>query len=277
LARAPTDQRLTRTGTVMGSPYYISPEQIRGTSALDARTDIYSIGVVLYELATGQKPFDEHDAFSTMKAHVEQMPVPPSEIDPALPPALNEIILTALSKEPEHRFSSADLFGESLERVKVGLGSTPIRRSWASYFSSCLGSSRTRRVGAGTLTLLLSIALGGDVANDPIILHPLSFALPKPPGPPSPGVDCDQGAGERRNLRPLHSSNTRDTSTVVPKYAPATEVPQREWQTRNPSSHRAIKKSHGNIFLRLFDKIAHPHRHAREDQPDNNARAGERE
>jgi serine/threonine-protein kinase len=226
LARAPEDQRITRTGAVMGSPYYTSPEQIRGTATLDARTDIYSIGVVLYELATGQKPFHEDDAFSTMRAHVERMPVPPVEIDPALPPALNEIILTALSKEPESRFSSADLFRESLERVKAGLGSTPVGSSWVFHFSSCLGISRIRRIGAAAVTLLLSIGLSGD-------------------------------------LRPLHSSDTRDT--IVFKDAAIIEGPQHEAKTSSPTRHRASKKSHNNLFSKLFGKIAHPHRHASQD------------
>lgn len=114
LARAPNDLRVTQTGVLMGSLSYMSPEQIKGAATLDARTDIYSCGAVLYELVTGRKPFDSENAFSTMVAQVERTPTPPIEINSGMPAALNGIILKALAKEPKDRFQSADLFRDSL-------------------------------------------------------------------------------------------------------------------------------------------------------------------
>jgi serine/threonine protein kinase len=99
----------------MGSLYYMSPEQVRGSAALDERTDIYSLGAVLYEMSTGSRPFEADDPFSLMLAHVQQAPRPPVEIDPSLAPELSRILLTALAKEPDRRFSSANAFREGLE------------------------------------------------------------------------------------------------------------------------------------------------------------------
>jgi serine/threonine protein kinase len=117
LAKAPRDMRLSQSGAVTGSLYYMSPEQVRGSAALDERTDIYSLGAVLYEMSTGKRPFEAGDPFSLMMAHVQQAPVPPLRIDPNLPAALSQILLTALAKEPDRRFSSANAFREALESV----------------------------------------------------------------------------------------------------------------------------------------------------------------
>ena len=81
------------TGTTMGSLYYMSPEQIQGSANLDARSDLYSLGVSLYELVTGKRPFDGDSQFSIMSAHLQNTPTPPIALDPKLPQALNDIIL----------------------------------------------------------------------------------------------------------------------------------------------------------------------------------------
>jgi serine/threonine protein kinase len=110
LARGGSDLKLTQTGTVVGSLYYISPEQVKASADLDERADIYSLGVVFYELVTGQKPFRHEQAFDLMTAHVHEAPRPPAEIEPSLPGELNDAILRALSKEPRDRFQAAAEF-----------------------------------------------------------------------------------------------------------------------------------------------------------------------
>ena len=119
IAKSATDRRLTMTGTTMGSLYYMSPEQIRGDSTLDARADLYSVGVSLYEMVTGVHPFDGDSQFAIMSAHLEKDPVPPIQIDPRLPGALNEIVLMSVLKDPNARFQTAGAFRNALGSVAV--------------------------------------------------------------------------------------------------------------------------------------------------------------
>ncbi len=129
LAKTPADPRLTRSGTPMGSVYYIPPEQVRGNVPVDARADVYSLGVVLYEMVTGRRPFESDSAYAIMQAHVNEAPKPPAEVEPSLPTALSEIILTALAKDPAKRFQSADAFRSALEAT-TGVGAPLHRRQW---------------------------------------------------------------------------------------------------------------------------------------------------
>jgi eukaryotic-like serine/threonine-protein kinase len=114
IAKTATDRKLTMTGTAVGSLYYMSPEQIRGMPPLDARSDLYSVGVSLYELVTGKHPFDGDSQFSIMSAHLEKMAVPPIVFDPSLPPSLNDLILLSVNREADARFQSAEAFRNAL-------------------------------------------------------------------------------------------------------------------------------------------------------------------
>ena len=117
IARGASDSRLTMTGTTLGSLYYMSPEQIKGSTALDARADIYSVGVSLYELTTGARPFNGESQFAIMVAHMEKPPVPPIALNPRLLPALSDAILMAVAREREARFQTAGAFRKALSRV----------------------------------------------------------------------------------------------------------------------------------------------------------------
>ena len=117
IAKAGTDRKLTMTGTTLGSLYYMSPEQIQGALTLDGRSDLYSVGVSLYELVTGKRPFDGDSQFAIMAAHLEKTPVPPVTVDPRLPQMLNDIILMSVTKDPAARFQTAGAFRNALSNV----------------------------------------------------------------------------------------------------------------------------------------------------------------
>ena len=117
IAKSTIDMQLTRPGTTMGSMYYMSPEQVRG-DGVDARSDIYSFGVTLYEMVTGKKPFDSETSFSVLNAHVNEAPTPPVQMNPELPKALNDIVLCAMAKNPADRFQSAEEFRNALKALR---------------------------------------------------------------------------------------------------------------------------------------------------------------
>jgi putative nucleotidyltransferase with HDIG domain len=98
-------KRRTRAGTVLGTPLYMSPEQCLGSASLDHRSDVYALGVMLYEMVAGVTPFDGEPLAKVLLAHVSDPPVPPREHRPDLPPALEAVILRALEKAPRDRYA----------------------------------------------------------------------------------------------------------------------------------------------------------------------------
>jgi serine/threonine-protein kinase len=116
---ATTDDNLTQVGTVMGTATYFSPEQARG-DAVDPRSDIYSLGVVLYELSVGRPPFSGDSPVGIAYKQVHESPVPPRQLNPAVPPALEAIILKCLAKNPVNRYPSAEDLRADLRRFREG-------------------------------------------------------------------------------------------------------------------------------------------------------------
>jgi serine/threonine-protein kinase len=114
-----SDQNLTKTGSVMGTATYFSPEQARGAQ-VDPRSDLYSLGVVLYEMTTGHPPFAGDSAVAIAYKHVQESPVPPRRIDPALPDTLEAITLKCLAKNPANRYPSAQDLRSDLRRYLDG-------------------------------------------------------------------------------------------------------------------------------------------------------------
>ena len=109
----------TKTGTTVGTPQYMSPEQV-ASSKVDGRSDLYSAGIVFYELVAGQPPFTASDAdgpFTLMAKHVQAPPRPPSVFRPGLNPELEQVILKSLAKRPEDRYQSGHEFDEAMSRV----------------------------------------------------------------------------------------------------------------------------------------------------------------
>jgi len=115
IARSLSDPRLTYTGVTMGSKHYIAPELIQG-GVPDPRSDIYSVGATLYEVVTGQKPFEGKTDYFIMRAHIEYQPPSPETINRNVPSGLATAIMRALAKAPEDRFQTADEFLLALKR-----------------------------------------------------------------------------------------------------------------------------------------------------------------
>jgi serine/threonine-protein kinase len=107
---------MTETGSIMGTAQYLSPEQAQG-HPVDARADLYAVGVVLYELLTGRVPFEGDSAVTVALKQVSEPPVPPSRLNPRVPPALEAVVLGALEKEPARRFPDADAFIAALHEA----------------------------------------------------------------------------------------------------------------------------------------------------------------
>src|SRR5260370_7037487 len=116
MAKVVSDPQLTAVGTVVGALRYISPEQVKGL-ALDARCDIYSLGVVMYEMLTGRLPFEGKGQFEIMLAHVNTPPKHPTDVNVDVPRALGDLALMALAKEPDKRFQNAREFRVALEEI----------------------------------------------------------------------------------------------------------------------------------------------------------------
>jgi serine/threonine protein kinase len=170
----------TQTGIVMGTPQYISPEQALGRTGdqVDGRADLYSLGVVLYEMLTGELPFQSDTPIGLLMHHIHTLPTPPQSLKPDLPPAVAQLLLKCLEKEREQRFQSADELLEELGRP--GIAAT----------TSALGSSTlppARRDAAVTAPL--------TPMPKPAPRTPAAAAVPKraaavatPPGVPTPAT-----------------------------------------------------------------------------------------
>jgi serine/threonine-protein kinase len=111
---------MTLTGSIMGTAQYLSPEQAQGF-AVSAASDLYSIGVILYELLTGAVPFEGETAVAIAFKQVSAAPRPPSELNPAIPPSLDAVVLRALAKDPAERYADADELITALERERQTL------------------------------------------------------------------------------------------------------------------------------------------------------------
>lgn len=125
LARSLSSPRLTQSGAFAGSPCYMSPEQGLGIGVIDSRSDIYSAGVVLYEIVTGRPPFTGETAFAVMSAHQSSAPQPPVELDPTIGTELNQVILTSLEKDLGKRFQTARAFHTALKHLAAPAAPPP--------------------------------------------------------------------------------------------------------------------------------------------------------
>ncbi|MGA2075584.1 MAG: protein kinase [Terriglobia bacterium] len=195
IAKSKTDRKLTMTGTTMGSLYYMPPEQVQGL-ALDHRSDLYSFGVSLYEMVTGSRPFKGQSDYDLMVAQLQKAPLPPIDIQPELPKTLNDIIMTALEKDPANRFQSAEAFRFALQSVRGAVANLPV----ASAQPVAPGfAGQAADVGAApSATAVVGVPFGQPAAAQVQPTTPYGAAVPIPqvqptPTPPPPAAKSYRG------------------------------------------------------------------------------------
>ncbi len=152
--------KLTRTGTGAGSLLYMSPEQIKGVG-IDNRSDLYSVGVTLYQVVAGKTPFEADSDYEIMTGHLEKTPIAPRQFKSSIAPDLEDVILRALEKKPEKRFQSAQEMSEALGRAKTGSEKTVLSRD--DQYARTTAIPRPPRGSRGRRTTLIS-ALAALVA-----------------------------------------------------------------------------------------------------------------
>jgi eukaryotic-like serine/threonine-protein kinase len=185
---------MTMTGSIMGTAQYLSPEQAQG-HAVSATSDLYSIGVILYELLTGIVPFDGDTAVAIAFKQVSAQPIPPSSANPAVPPALDVVVLRALAKDPSQRYANADEFVAALQSVRGSLPEAATTAAFATPVPMTATEQSTASHGAVPAGVALSTG-----ARPPALLLPPDGSPPLGP-PGAPRNEPEPRASRRRRRR----------------------------------------------------------------------------
>ncbi|HZI18098.1 MAG TPA: protein kinase [Pyrinomonadaceae bacterium] len=207
IARILGTARMTRQGNVIGTIEYMSPEQVKGMET-DARADIYSLGMLLYEMLTGRVPFDIQNEFELMRAQIEQYPVPPRQLNPAIPEVVEQAIWRAIAKEPSQRFQSAEDFRNFL--LAAGYAATgrldPLSRGDLSPYATRPLAQPPQSNPGGFAT----------IPSQPGIQTPSQPGIEAPPHgstqPSQPGFQTSAHTGptSQPGLAPQHASGTTE-------------------------------------------------------------------
>ena len=216
IARSGNDMGLTMTGTTLGSVAYMSPEQVR-CEPLDGRSDLYSVGVSLYETITGQRPYVSDNNFEVMQAHLQVPPTAPIDLKPDIPPGLNQLILMAMAKNPAQRFQTADAMRGALRSVAPVLGEpTP--------FAPMIPPESTLDVGAPQTSRPATPSAPRSVTSRPLTAQPITArpVTARPVGAPPLHRPPTTPAPPLAPTIPLGSSASHYPQAQVPAPAVAT-------------------------------------------------------
>lgn len=214
------DGSITQRGSYVGTPFYLAPEQVTGKS-IDHRVDIYSYGVVLYETLTGRRPFDGTDAGQVVIKHLQESPIPPSQVT-SIPSALDALILKCLAKSPADRFQSMTEVLAALRDCQVGRSSADELGSLA---ASVKRTYRHRQAEMATKTVI------GPVPVRPL---PTGFVPPTPPPPDMVSVP--------EPPPPAAAAAAASASYVTPK-GRASSANRILWRVRGPGWGRLVEGS----------------------------------
>ncbi len=182
IARSLTDRQLTQAGAAIGSVYYMSPEQVQG-SGVDGRSDLYSVGILLYEMMTGIKPIEGDSSWAVMNAHINHVPTAPAAVNPALPKSLSAATLKALEKDPAHRYQTAAEFADAL-RILREVNPAPLSEALPPDMETIAIPAHGKRLG----TPPRSQAPDNEAKEKPVhAATPAAVKTPTPTPPASPG------------------------------------------------------------------------------------------
>ena len=248
---------ITTTGAILGTVTYLSPEQARGEEP-DARSDIYALGVVLYELVAGRPPFAEESQIATAMKHIRDDPPPPRSQRAGIPRALEAVILRALAKDPEQRFQSAGEMGRALQ--SGGGGSTAVIRPAPAERAP---ARPARPAGSG-----IDMRWLWPLAGIAIVVIALLVALPRIIGEPSGGSGRDGAGRSGGSGAPRSGSIDVESVTDFDPYGTGGEHPEEaplaadddattEWTTENYSDPLATQGKPGvGLVFDLGDSLA---------------------
>jgi serine/threonine-protein kinase len=254
LARGMTDPRLSSSGAPLGSPWYMSPEQVKGAGAVDARTDIYAMGAVFYEMLTGEKLFEAEGAYAVMRAHVEAEPPRPSSRNPKVPAALDDVVLKALSKDPASRFASAAEFRLALQYVVAGIPPAAVPSGLPEARGAALPLPASRRGGfrpsrAAVLMALVPAALAAGFCT--IRFFPAAQRARANVSQPPPALPARNAAG----ALPAAAAPLRPEAPVVapstPPDAPETSASAHPRARRPEQAMRKAARPEPSYAIRI--------------------------
>jgi serine/threonine-protein kinase len=235
IARVAGTEHLTNAGFMMGTPAYMSPEQVKGQE-IDARADLYAMGVVFYRLTTGKLPFKGDTPFAMAQSQVNDPPTPVAMLRSDLPPWVEQVIVRALQKAPEQRFQSAVEFHEAFARCLAGLPLSTMYGTMAGDVLTTPGRPMPTGAITGTNPPLPSAYMSGSIPTAmtpgtggiPTIATPASGGIPTMLTPSSGGIPTVKSPTTRAGTEaapaatPATATSTKPVTTSVPKPAGAT-------------------------------------------------------
>ncbi|HKQ73785.1 MAG TPA: serine/threonine-protein kinase [Blastocatellia bacterium] len=258
-----TDDKLTQTGSIVGTPHYMSPEQCMGEE-LDGRSDIYSLGIILYEMLAGTVPFDSKTPTAIAVQQVNKVPPPLRELNPNVPPQVEAVVMRALKKRPEERPQTAAALAEELiaavhnhpissagqnAEVEQSIEKPKLKETRATRRGGALGLL------AASMILLLTVAAGSSpwryFKNDgsrqqtttPVVANPVVTNIDQAPTP-DPQVKTDQLTTPATTPAPPIEQTTTNIETKPSPLATGEKTTSNiETKPALPSGEQPVRKS----------------------------------